>query len=173
MPRHAVQMKWNVLSAQARSWAHGIALINCPAFDTIQRRQLTLEEIVDIVLDPQEVNTSSQTIELQHVPTCILICILRTKATRHPSETLCKEDEHLIEEHDRRTREKWEEFISSSLKCNYRAIALCHFCISTENKRVRTTINSFVRESKNYQHLNDCSYSSAAFCALAFFYMTL
>ena len=57
----------------------------------------------------------------------------------------------------------------SSLKCNYRAITLCHFCITTENKRVRTTINSFVRESKNHRHLNDYSYSSPAFCALAFF----
>ena len=67
----------------------------------------------------------------------------------------------------------WSNTSTTSLKCSYCAIALCCFCISTENKRVRTTINSFVRESKNHKHLNNCSYSFAAFCALAFFYKTL
>jgi len=43
-PRHAVRMKWNSWIAKVRTQSDGMTLINCPAFDTIQGRRLTLEE---------------------------------------------------------------------------------------------------------------------------------
>ena len=53
MPRHAVRMKWNSMSAKARTQLHGISLINCRAFDTIQGRQLTLEERFAVAAKPK------------------------------------------------------------------------------------------------------------------------
>ena len=53
MPRHAVRMKWNSMSAKACSLAQGLSLINCPAFNTIQGRLLTLEEKFAVAAKPK------------------------------------------------------------------------------------------------------------------------
>ena len=48
-PRHAVRIQWNRMSIKHRTHALRIYLINCPAFDTIQGCQLTLEEKFAVV----------------------------------------------------------------------------------------------------------------------------
>jgi len=52
-PRHAVEMKWNSMCAKVHSFAQGLSLINCPAFDTIQGRVLTLEEKFAVAAKPK------------------------------------------------------------------------------------------------------------------------
>jgi len=52
-PRHAVRMKWNLMCAKARTQAHGQMLINCPALDTIQGQQLTMEERFAVAAKPK------------------------------------------------------------------------------------------------------------------------
>ena len=48
-------MKWNLMSTKARTRTLRIRIspINCPAFDTIQGRRLTLEEKFAVVVKPK------------------------------------------------------------------------------------------------------------------------
>ena len=52
-PRHAACMKWNLMCVKARTQAHGQMLINCPALDTIQGQQLTMEERFAVAAKPK------------------------------------------------------------------------------------------------------------------------
>jgi len=51
-PRHTVRMKWNSMSAKTRTQTLQISLIKCPAFDTIQGLQLSLEEKFAVATKP-------------------------------------------------------------------------------------------------------------------------
>ena len=53
MPRHAVRMKWNSMRAKTCFLMHRLSLISCPAVDTIQGHQLTLEEKFAIAAKPK------------------------------------------------------------------------------------------------------------------------
>lgn len=52
-PRHAMQMKWNSMSAKACTLTLGGSLIHCPAFDSIDSHQLTLEEKFAVAAKPR------------------------------------------------------------------------------------------------------------------------
>ena len=53
-PRHAVGMKWNTMKAQSETQSLGVTLItSCPAFDTVQGRQLNMEERIALTTKPK------------------------------------------------------------------------------------------------------------------------
>ena len=53
-PRHAVRMKWNSMKAHTKTRGIGLTLITCPAFDTVQGRQLNVNEKYALATKPKK-----------------------------------------------------------------------------------------------------------------------
>ncbi|KIN92635.1 hypothetical protein M404DRAFT_115437, partial [Pisolithus tinctorius Marx 270] len=52
-PRHAVRIKWNMMAVKSRTQSQGVTLFTCPAVDTVDGRQLTLEEQFAVAAKPK------------------------------------------------------------------------------------------------------------------------